>query len=617
MKNKVDRILSKLGIGALAVLIVGAAVLCTACRQESDFQDTKPSAEEQETSGLIDTVFYSQEDAREFFDIPDYLQKTACVGEKVSVARVVPSEEKAQTFRSFVVFGEVVVETERGVFRPAEAGTYQCMYEYTLDQVKHCFSYSVEVSVKDGPVFINEPSVPVAFIEGKNYQISAMQAYDYARQQAVQVTVSASCGDQPVAIGENGAVRLENCTAGELTIVWQAGSGNQTVEMKKTVPVINIGSGNAIRYGELFVGTGWNVKSYGEEGVHLVTTDSATATFANPLIANSTEMRFGFGQQDCAERVVLTMTSCEEPSVTVSVAFQKGRQSEGKGKIVLNGTEEKTYQFTQGQMLSVRYNAVSGKLIDGEGNLLFQPEYDVNGNAFSGFPGGLVYVSWSVENVYGQCDLKIEKLGAQTFTGNTRDLLAPALSFESFGSQYQIGEEIVISDIHAVDMVDPNAEITIHLYQGMGEDAVEVEGTLENGMFRYTPTVPDKYLIQFKATDHDDNSATLVRYLCVYDSSAPQLVVGKEPDSTAVVNSVVMLPAVSAADEDIADISLFVIYPSGQMRLLQSSEAIDAQNFKLDRIGTYRFRIVATDTSGNETLKDIVVNVTENEEGKG
>jgi hypothetical protein len=52
---------------------------------------------------------------------------------------------------------------------------------------------------------------------------------------------------------------------------------------------------------------------------------------------------------------------------------------------------------------------------------------------------------------------------------------------------------------------------------------------------------------------------------------------------------------------------LFVIYPSGQMRMLQRGESIAQQTFQVTELGTYCFRIVATDASGNSTMTDLNV----------
>lgn len=600
--------LRKAAAGILLLVILLSCASCAKDGGDSTLQPTDSQGQEHPNEGDL-SDYYSGADNREYFDIPAYIQKSSFVGEKVTVAMITPSEENATDFRSYVVFGDEMIETEHGTFRPLQAGIYQCVYTYALEGMKYRFSYNLEVAVKDCPVFLTDPVLPVAFVEGRTYRLPAVEAYDYKNQKAAPVTVYAVCGGDAATIEDAGLTIGKDRSGDEVTITWKAG-GNEEAVLERKVPVINIGSGNDIRYSELFVGSGWNEKKALDDGVHLLTSGDATATLVNPMIANSTEYRFSFGNDDQAERIAFTMTSYEDPSVSITIGFEKGRGSGGEGKIILNGTEEKKYTFSAENALYVRYSAVSKQFLDAEGNLLFAPESDNSGHAFNGFPGGLVVVSWRVENVYGLCDLRIEKIGAQTLNANTRDLLAPSLYYNSFTGLYQLGDEIVVSGIHAVDMVDPSAEITVSLYSGIGQNLTPVEGTFENGVFRYMPTAPGYYTIRFQSTDSSGNTATSMRQLCVYDQEKPQIRVEKDLANTAKQNDQLTLPAASATDNETVTMELFVIYPSGQMRMLQKGESIVQQTFQVTELGNYCFRIVATDASGNSTITDLNVCVT-------
>jgi hypothetical protein len=156
-------------------------------------------------------------------------------------------------------------------------------------------------------------------------------------------------------------------------------------------------------------------------------------------------------------------------------------------------------------------------------------------------------------------------------------------------------------------MVDPNAEIKVSLFAGIGQNLTPVEGTFENGVFRYTPTAPGYYTIRFQSTDSSGNTATSMRQLCVYDQAKPQIQVEKDLTETTKPNDKLTLPAASATDNESVTMELFVIYPSGQMRMLQRGESIAQQTFQVTELGTYCFRIVATDASGNSTMTDLYV----------
>ena len=625
MRDMMKRRVFATPVALVLILAICMSFVFSGCSKKENSQDSTLQTEEiqagTEQAETNDAPFsilpVAQVNPRECFDIPTYLQKTAYVGEKVEVGRVVPSEEKASDIRSYVVCGGEVIETERGQFFPQQEGVYQCVFEYTLDGERYRYSYNVEVTAKDGPVFLSDPVLPAAAAEGKTCQIPTLEAFDFLQKQPAEVTVSAWCGDDAVQITDDGVIHIPENGADALKIVWCAGTGEKQAVLERTIPVVNFGSGDDIRYAELFTGIGWNEKTAQGNGIVLTTTDQASTTFVNPVIINSTESRFGFGENDNAEAIVVTMASCQDPSVSISVAFEKGRQSEGTGKVILNGENKKDYTYAKGQTLGLRYNAVSNQFTDIEGRFLFAPEYDESGNEFKGFPGGLVSISWKVENVYGQCDLRIEKIGAQILNTSSKDLLAPSLNFNPFNSICHLGDEIVITGICAVDMVDPDAEVLISAYRGTGDNLTPVEGSYQNGVFRYTPTEPGNYTIRFQVSDSSGNDATRIRLISVFDRTKPQITIEKELSASAKCGEKLILPAASATDNEKVTVELFVIYPSGQMRMLQRGDSVQEQEYTLTEEGNYSFRYAATDKSGNCTLKDLVVQVTGNINEKG
>ena len=601
----------------LLILAMGMSGGLFGCSSREISSDSSLPTETSRDAVQYSALPIAQAEPRECFDVPSYLQKTAFVGEKVVIGKIVPVEEKAKDVRSYVVNGNEVVQTERGVFYPQQEGVYQCIFEYTFEEERYRYSYNVEVAVKDGPVFLSDPLLPVAAVAGKSYQLPILQAFDYLQQQAVEVTASVLCGDESVPLSENGMIQVPENGADTLIVVWQAGSGDKQNKLERKIPVVNIGSVDEIQYTELFTNAGWNEKTAQDNGIVLMTTARASTTFVNPVIINSTDIRFGFGENDCAGSIAVTMTSCEDPSVSISVAFDKGHQSEGTGAVILNGQSKKSYAFSKGKTLGLRYNAASNQYTDADGNFLFSPEFDINGNEFSGFQGGCVYLSWQVEDVYGRCDLRIEKIGTQIFNTSTKDVMSPTVSYDQFNSIYHLGDEIVVSELRAVDMVDPNAEMIVSAYLGTGENLTLVESTYQNNVFKCTPTKSGMYTIRFQASDSSGNETTRMRIIYVYDRTNPQITIANELPSDAKHNKTLNLPAAIATDDEEVTIALYVTYPSGQMRMLQHGDSVEEQEYTLTEEGKYRFRYVATDKSGNSTLKEITVQVSGDCEGTG
>lgn len=601
----------------LSAMAISGLAGCSNSKETPSSSTALPSA----PAGSKDVVSYplaSGVDMREYFEIPTYLQKEGYVGESITVANIVPAESGALQEEKYVVFNGQVLETKNGKFCPEQAGEYQCVFEYVLDELRYRYSYSIHVTVKDGPIFIEQPDLPVAYMEGKTYVIPTLKAFDYAQQKDAQVNVTVSCADQFLPLDTDNSITVpSDWHYTMLTITWKAVSGDKETQIQKKVPVVNAGSGNAIRYAELFAGNGWLVKKTTDEGILFTVSERTQATFINPLISGSTELRFGFGQQDQAESIILTLTAVEDPTVSISMDFQKGRQSEGAGKIILNGTEVKNYTYTKAQTLAVRYSATTNQFLDGDGNLLFAPTIDVNGRPFDGFPGGLVYASWTVENTYGMCDLRIEKVGSQVFNTNTKDLMAPAVYTNSFGSIYKFGDTVTVTNIRAVDIVDPNAQMQVFAFYQNGSEMVPVEGvSFVNNTLSFTPDKPGNYMLRFQSSDASGNTSSLTRLICILDETAPVIKIDGELKQTAKQNEKITLPAATATDNETVTMQIHVIFPSGQMRMLQSGEKLESMSYTVTEVGTYTFRVAAIDASGNCTLQDMPVTVSAQNAGK-
>ena len=129
-------------------------------------------------AGSADASF----DVRDYFNIPTYVAETACVGEQTVIAGVTATEAKAEdyTITLYNPDGEKV-EKDGFLFTPTQEGRYKCVYSYRLNGEYYEYSYDIHASIKDGPVFHNEPELPYAFLAGREYTLPTVTAKDYLR----------------------------------------------------------------------------------------------------------------------------------------------------------------------------------------------------------------------------------------------------------------------------------------------------------------------------------------------------------------------------------------------------------------------------------------------------
>ena len=94
----------------LLILAMGMSGGLFGCSSREISSDSSLPTETSRDAVQYSALPIAQAEPRECFDVPSYLQKTAFVGEKVVIGKIVPVEEKAKDVRSYVVNGNEVVQ---------------------------------------------------------------------------------------------------------------------------------------------------------------------------------------------------------------------------------------------------------------------------------------------------------------------------------------------------------------------------------------------------------------------------------------------------------------------------------------------------------------------------
>lgn len=566
---------------------------------------------------------------REYFTIPDYIQKTYYLGEQISIAKILPTDSNAQSYEYTVLdMDNTIVALDGRSFTPTKAGEYKCVYSYVLDGKQYDYVYTLTVLIKDKPVFVNEPNFPNAFMAGKKYSLPTLSAMDYSSSVAkkAEVSVSVRCAGQNIEVQNNTFTVPVNLDGAEAIIEYTAVCDGKTETLESRIPITKVyytqeGSARpSVDLKGLFAREGFYKADATEDSLIFSTSGNAEASYANKISASGFEIDFGFGENDSAESIELTLQSYDNPDVAVSIAFYKGKQSEGNGKIVLNGKTEKPFAFTRNKKLKVSFNAMSKQILGEDKAMLFNVNEDINGEAFTGFTGGFIKAKLAVKGSYGSCDLKIYKINTQQLTNANKEGVSPALYREDSPVEYTVGDTIALPTAYAVDVVDPCAivSVTVKLGSKIIEDTNGEPIQDKFGAVSFVAREAGVYSLRYTVNDSAGNSNTLGRSVYVYDNQAPTLEIKGNIDGYIKIGEMLKIPEVTANDNNGAmDTSLLVciVRPDGHTvtlgtnmeRGLIVSDRIKDASYKFTHRGKHYLRIIATDAYGNFEKKEYLI----------
>ena len=563
-------------------------------------------------------------DIRDYFNIPAEKQTTAYVGAETDLAKVKATDINATNF-NFTLLDENgdVVETDGYKFVPKKAGAYKCVYSYMLAGERYEYSYVINVTVKDGPVFADDLSLPHALIAERPYVLPEISAKDYNLNQDVNVEITVKCSGEEVTVVNNTFTPVYDGIGSEAEIIYTATSGGVTERIVEKLPIMNPfaeeTTTGVVDFTQIFYTNGFESSAYTADSMIYTTINDAEAKFVNIMHEDGVDFSFGFGENYEAEAITMKIESLEDPSVFVTLTYAKGKIEEGKGKNYLNGKESKDYTYSAKEQLRVKYDAGKKQLIGSGGTLLFTIKEDANGNTFEGFPTSDLRVSFTVENVYGTVDLAFYKVANLTLNDQlVGDAIEPVLYFAKMPLEYFVGDTITISGVKSYDVVNPNVDVKVTIRLS-GQIVTDVDGRAINNVdgkksISFKATKNGMYLVSYTIVDGSGNPNVLAitRSLYVYDREAPIVEVAGSIPTTAKVGQTITIPDINATDAQSGTkvtLQLIVRWPSAKMLQLVESKngTITGATFQFDKEGTYTIMVVATDDSYNYTRKEFKV----------
>lgn len=536
-------------------------------------------------------------------------QTSGKTGEKIAVSEITATGGAGVVnTQTEVLFAGTPVEVVNGSFLAERAGQYTVRVTGT-DYIgqQQVAEYTVTVTANDAPVFIDDIVLPKYLIAGSEYTFGEVYAYDY----------SSGSGGTPVKatlVTEDVNGKVEHADGkytpsvadhlDKVKVYYTASVNGQTATSEVfEIETCVVGTGNKVDISKYFVSDAVGIEATAE-GMRLSTTQSsASVDFANPVLANGLTYTFNVdpsANSFTAFNIYLYDSLNAEECVKLS--YKKATQS--TSYMSLNdGTDytipasffgNSSYEF------AVSFNNKTC-VFSYETSVRLTASKTMNGDAFTGFSSGKVYVVFEFEGVTQTATVVLSELGGQRMTSVSTDLIKPKIDlFNEIAGRYSIGDVVDLTAAVAVDVLDPNIQAFYTVYAPSGEIAKDVDGKELSNIpvgesYKLALQEYGVYRVGYTATDWNDRAETTFSYVLeVVDAVPPVIILNGEVPAEATVGDTVSIPLARATDllDGSCDVYAYFLRPDGSYRAYNSGMTYEMQ-------GDYTLIYYAFDTSGN------------------
>jgi len=511
---------------------------------------------------------------------------------------------------------ELIIEGDE--FRPSLVGNYQVIFT-GADYVGNTgeVTYTIHSQELSNPVFVTEPNLPPALINGFKYSFDNISAIETKDGEVVYVIPEILVNGEPY----TGSYTASGTTA---TITYKAVGESSYSTYDVNLSVIDVTSDEGgLHHSKYFVGDYTAVESIYRESNNVTLSGLAEgySTFINALNPNLfyLGLRLIDGQTNMrTASVKLTDSNNQNIHVTFDIDLVNK-------KIKAPYLPELDFSFSE-DSIGLEYNDEIKAFYDTNQNKLGTLLRDDNGNVFNGFTGG-VYLSVGFKDVSSQSSLAIEKICNQPigYRSKGKDRIQPTIRYNSpLVSEQQKGREFNYPTFEAFDVLSDISETSIKVTKPNGTSISGDKDMTET----FTIVETGDYNITYIAKDTANNTKKIIELISVYDDLAPTISVKNPPGTIYSLNSAFKIPEYTANDESGKyTVDVILILPTNEMRILthhvhdEEAEEVDVIEYALDpekeiynesfiinkttcrlqQVGTYRLRYVVYDTAYNTT----------------
>lgn len=523
------------------------------------------------------------------------------VGERIplSAGEIVGNFGTPKTAIQVMFNGVEIAHTD--TFIPYKEGTYQVTYTVTdyIGQETQ-LTFDVQVAKADTAVFGDIPVLNrYMMVDMANY-IPVIDAFNYVTADGARTAVVTYAEDAAGVHKVEDRKFIPAAGTTEVLVWWEATIEGKTVATKKlTVPAICTKNEKGYLFNQFFV-TNNVVTSTTKSNVALdILAEKASATWATPLLAEGFNLVFS---ADKVGKVTVLLEDYENPAQKLEIVIDTASNI-----AAINGTRNYSLVMS-GSNYILQYDPLSNTLSDGNTKLV---PLDEQGNTFSGFSSGKLYLTMSFEKLQTGASVKVASINSHNLNDRVFDLLKPGVSvLGETGGFFTVGDTATIYKGATADVISPYCKFYVNVFDPDGEIVVNTDGESMDQIypdrnFTIELTKVGAYIVQFYAEDADGNKERNISYaLNVLDLIAPEL---SEPASpipeTAKIGDKLRIPGVTAKDDvdGEVDVMVYLVTPDLQVRTVTTSSV------EFTEAGMYVIKYYAFDKTGNSAILEYTV----------
>lgn len=514
--------------------------------------------------------------------------------------------------------GDKTLQITDGRVRPESIGTLNITY-YATDYVlqKAVKTITIQIVETNKPTFIEHPTLPECFIDGNEYYLPKVDAYNY---------VNATGDIIPVKIIEINGIKRTEITGKYIPSVSDSGD----VVTIKYVASIN-GVENSLIY---------NVKVYKvREGKNVdmaryfvSESGSAVANSDSVLLTTSTNQVFTFINYVRSTKLQLDFLTTETTSKIGKITFIVRDFYDSNNSIKLNYLEidKKGYfylnddknakvltsnTFAKGNNFSFVYDNIDRTFkYSSLKNDSIKVLKNASGKDFNGFKNNLFYVDIALENVTGTSSVAITKLNKNFFSNEKQDYVAPNIDvIGEYGGDFALNTVFTIPKVLVYDVLDGDVDAYLTVTKPDGSVMNTVSGKKLNEVIvddsenELSLTDYGTYFVTYNAKDSYGNKLNFSYSVRVIDDEEPTITLKNKIASSVKLGEKVYIP--SAEVKDNKDVNLkyavYVFAPNGHPYTFDLTTA----GFIVNAAGSYKVIYTATDSEGNVGIRIFTINV--------
>lgn len=516
----------------------------------------------------------------------------------------------------YVNDGQTEKEITGQTYRPDVVGVHTFTYvatDYIGQESREPLTMTITAGTQ--PVFVDSVQLPNYFIAGFAYELPKLYANDYTSGQLVRrlatVTVKDANNTHEIVAGEKYVPAVTN----NLDLVEIVYKVDDVTYPTILVPTVKAKDQSAVYLENYFDLTGATLTLSNKGSEITATQNNASWRFANSLIAENLEVVLdAIPAKNTFDGWKITYTDSVDSSISIEVYIYKDEKA---AKIKVGETEfsDASVGFesdSKSKRFKVGY--ANGAIVVNKASVVVNSTVD--GKAFNGFPSSKIYVTCTCINATAGSAYTVVEVNGQKVNNIGMDLVAPKIVIlGTRGGTKAVNTTTVLPAALAGDALDPNVTFTLTVKSPTQQIVTSVDGVVLNGVdptreYEIALTEYGQYSIRYEAKDSQGNSTPGGYAINVDDEIGPVITFSHSFKTTAKVGETLIIPNYTVSDnvdaeKDIVTMN-FCVTPTGEVLTLTNGNSVVAM-----QAGIYQLRVMAIDVSGNITLHQVDVLVTE------